>query len=73
MIPAPCPFCGKKHPYGVEQESIFDRYYVWCEGCDTTGPRANTPTEAIKAWNQRVESQCESAQVSVKSVEDRHE
>ena len=49
----PCPFCGKKHPYGVEQESNFDRYYVWCEGCDMTGPRANTPSEAIKAWNRR--------------------
>ena len=52
-IPNKCPFCGKLHPYGVEQDN-YDQYYVLCDGCGATGPRANSTSGAIERWNNPV-------------------
>ena len=66
----PCPFCGVEP---VLSQDFFGRYDVRClnTGCEIMPSTRvyDKAEDAATSWNRRAESQCESAQVSVKSVE----
>lgn len=63
MLPVHCPFCGGDslvnlpNAYasaGNAGQPGVDRFYIHCEGCGCDGPVANSESEAIAAWNQRI-------------------
>lgn len=53
----PCPFCGEH--FVEEAESDVPTIHggnmraVYCNGCFAEGPTADTPADAIAAWNTR--------------------
>ena len=61
----PCPFCGSKDIKLCGSHV----YWVICNGCYAKTAIDAQKKKAIEFWNRRVESQRESAQVSVKSAE----
>ena len=73
----PCPFCGsgnlrlqKARVFDANDKLTNDIFYRYeCQYCGAWGGGGYTEMSATERWNHRVESQCESAQVSVKSAE----
>ena len=55
----PCPFCGaldgKRTRNKVELVKIKNVWLVVCCGCGATSSNYDTPKQAIRAWNRRVE------------------
>lgn len=47
----PCPFCGDAESGAVTP--YFHAWYVVCKTCGSTGPEAQSKTEALEAWNTR--------------------
>lgn len=53
----PCPFCASDklimaHMMFVDVPTDWP-YRVGCGGCYTIGPRAASPPEAVRLWNER--------------------
>ncbi len=47
-----CPFCNR--PVRMIEWPNLDLFFAWCQGCEASGPRKRTETEAVVAWNSRV-------------------
>ena len=49
----PCPFCGS---YDISLDCNSDNDpFTWCVNCGARTVECMTETEAIEAWNKRVE------------------
>lgn len=60
----PCPWCGYYDLLVQEKgmENIVHpagECFVMCDHCGATGPKAKTKDEAIKKWNECVDTACE--------------
>lgn len=47
-----CPFCGRNRAIVEQDKEHNDLYLVKCRECYAVTPRAPTPDEAIKLWNE---------------------
>jgi Lar family restriction alleviation protein len=50
-----CPFCKSKN-VNIDVVPVlpgYDPYYGHCRDCGSQGPRKNTISEAVEAWNKR--------------------
>ena len=62
----PCPFCGSDDvQLEYARKAQFWVYWIECNGCGCEGPieitgdnvdALNTPEDAARAWNERVEN-----------------
>jgi hypothetical protein len=63
-----CPYCGNINPdeFGIHEEdrpifaldgACFNHVYQAACSCGAAGPDANTPIEAVDAWNKRPEKE----------------
>ncbi len=50
----PCPFCGRE---AVIKSSSDSRYYVMCGKCEAKTHKCIDKSDAVKAWNRRVEKE----------------
>lgn len=52
--PKPCPFCGSHYvePSPSGEYAPIARW-ITCRDCGADGPTADTPAEAVDAWNDR--------------------
>lgn len=49
----PCPVCGCDDIGIWESEvEVFERFYVYCERCDTKTDYCETPEQAVELWNK---------------------
>lgn len=49
-----CPFCGEDECEIDEMDhNKFIKFYIKCSNCESTGPMANSATDAIKEWSDR--------------------
>lgn len=45
-----CPWCNESDDLSVETEP-FDSYHAYCMNCGSQGPRSDSESQAIEAWN----------------------
>lgn len=61
--PLHCPFCGRDE--GLKIIKNESQAWVFCGVCHSTGPIADSPMEAAKAWNVRTDPNPEHISVYV--------
>ena len=47
---SPCLYCEEKHQIVLKADD--ESFYFVCDKCNTHGPKATTPKEAEKLWNE---------------------
>lgn len=47
-----CPFCGNQNLRRPMQDVVL-KWLIGCIDCGAEGPQADSPAEAIAAWNRR--------------------
>lgn len=48
----PCPFC-KSRDLCEAMQDVWQKWLIGCRSCGAEGPQADTPAEAVTAWNTR--------------------
>jgi Lar family restriction alleviation protein len=51
----PCPFCGTV-PVDANPFFVDERWHIYCDHCEAAGPDETDEAQAIKAWNERIET-----------------